>query len=248
MSTGVEEKKDPPAGPAMPSDKSVGDAAVAIAKAGLQSVPLIGGAAAELLANVVTAPLERRRLEWLQQLGERLSRLEADGRLKVEDLREDEAFADVVLQASQVALRTSQREKREALRNAVINSALQLSPEESERQMFLQMIDRFTVWHLRLLKAFDNPPTWAKTNGVSYRPAMTSSLSGFLEAAFPELRNRRDLYDQVWSELGVAGLHATGGLHTMMTETGWLASRTTETGKRFLRFIEDPSPAPLTAS
>ena len=40
MSTGVEEEKDPTAGPAMQNDKSVGDAEVAIAKAGLQSVPL----------------------------------------------------------------------------------------------------------------------------------------------------------------------------------------------------------------
>jgi len=109
MSTAVEEKKDPAAVAAMPDDKSAGDAAIAIAKAGLQSVPLVGGAAAELFNSIVTPPLERRRLEWMRQLGERLSRLEAEGRLKIEDLRESEPFADVVLEASHVAMRTSQR-------------------------------------------------------------------------------------------------------------------------------------------
>lgn len=57
----------------------------------------------------------------------------------------------IVLQATQIALRTHQTEKRMALRNAVMNAALPQAPEEGLQQMFLHFIDTFTEWHLRLL-------------------------------------------------------------------------------------------------
>jgi hypothetical protein len=105
--------------------------------------------------------------------------------------------------------------------------------------MFLQLVERFTPWHLRILKAFQNPLEWARTHQVNYRPAMTSSLTAFLLAAFPELRDREPFYQAVHGELGSAGL-LSGGLSGMMTETGWQAPRTTVRGNAFLRFIEEP--------
>ena len=71
--------------------KTKGDAAHAIAKAGLSAIPVIGGPAAELFQNVIQPPLEKRRIEWMQQVGEKLQELEENG-LKMEDLKENEEF------------------------------------------------------------------------------------------------------------------------------------------------------------
>ena len=69
------------------------------------------------------------------------------------------------MQASQAAIRNHQSEKREALRNAVLNAALPNAPEESIQQLFINQVDTFTVWHIRLLDLFKEPPAWFEETG-----------------------------------------------------------------------------------
>jgi hypothetical protein len=83
------EDEPPEAGPA--------DEALAFARAALSAVPLIGSPAVELLSQIVTPSLERRRDEWLATVGERLRRLEHEKRLRLDDLRDDAAFVDVAV-------------------------------------------------------------------------------------------------------------------------------------------------------
>jgi hypothetical protein len=221
-----------------------GDALHAFARAGLGSAPIVGAAAAELFNWFIKAPLERRRDEWMAEVGERLKELEEKHGLNLADLQTDEAFVDTVLQASQVALRSAQREKREALRNAILNSALHHGPDESEQQMFLHLIDRFTPWHLRMLDFFNDPPAWFDHHKKA-RPEyhIGSCLDTVLQVAYPKLKPREPFYTQVCGELDNSGLFSRGmNLKTMMTADGWTASRTTERGKAFLRFIREPKP------
>lgn len=216
------------------------DVVHAIAKAAVSVVPLAGGPAAELF-DLLRIPAAKRQYTWLADVAERLKKLEGEKRLRIEDVVESDAFVSATIRALEAARRTSEDEKRAALRNAVLNVALAKSPDEALTQMFLDWIDRFAGWHLLLLKAFDDPPGWAKAHGVNYRPALSSSLSAFLEASFPELASRPEFYRLLWAELNQAGLTNTGGLAAMMTENGWLASRTSDLGKQFLRFIEEPT-------
>ncbi|MCH7792485.1 MAG: hypothetical protein IID31_09430 [Planctomycetes bacterium] len=131
-----------------PPTRTTGKVSHAIAKAALGSIPLAGAAASELFAFVITSPLERRRDEWMHAVAERLGALEDRRAESLTYLQYDESFLDTVLQASQIALRTHHKEKRHALLNAITNAAMPHAPDESERQMFLGMIDAFTVWHL----------------------------------------------------------------------------------------------------
>lgn len=48
-----------------------------------------------------------------------------------------------MLQATQVAVRSHHVEKLKSLQNAVLNSALQIHPDEDEMLMFLNYIDIF---------------------------------------------------------------------------------------------------------
>ncbi|MDZ7660937.1 hypothetical protein [Thiohalophilus sp.] len=210
--------------------KSPGDVAHSIAKAGLSAVPVIGGPAAELFQNVVQPPLEKRRGEWMAKVGEKLQELEKNG-LNLEDLKENEQFISAAMYASHLALRTHQEEKIAALRNAVVNIATDQAPEEALQHIFLDFIDSLTEVHLRILKLFQEP---TPPPNISM-----GGLSSVLEHNIPEMRNRRDLYDQFWRDLYSRGLVNTDGLHLTMTGNGLGQKRTTAMGDSFLRFISE---------
>jgi hypothetical protein len=66
--------------------QSKGDVAHALAKAGLSIIPIVGSPAAELFQLIIQPPLEKRRGEFMTQVGEKLQELEAKG-IKLEELQ-----------------------------------------------------------------------------------------------------------------------------------------------------------------
>lgn len=207
-----------------------GDAAHAIARAGLSAIPVAGGAAVELFSAIVQPPLDKRRLAWMESVGERLKRLEQSG-LDLDALRDNESFISTMMHVSQLALKTHREEKLEMLRNVIANAALGQTPEEAIEQMFLGLIDALSELQVRILKEFQAPePPGNMSMG---------GLSSVLEQSLPELRGRRELYDQLWKDLYSRGLVNTDGLHTTMTGSGLSAKRTTGLGDAFLDFIGD---------
>jgi hypothetical protein len=214
------------------------DVGYAITKAGLGSIPIAGAAASELLSLIVASPLEKRRDKWMIEIGERLKKLEDKGTINLESLKDNPSFIDTILQTTQLAIRTSDNEKIGLFQNVLINSALIETPDQAETQIFLNLIETFTTWHIRILKLFDNPPNWLKSNNKTIPNFMGAGLSSILEIAYPELTGRSDFYNLIWDDLHRAGLHNSGSLKTIMSSNGLMANRTTEFGKRFLRFIE----------
>jgi len=198
--------------------RSKGDVAHAIAKAALSAVPVAGGPAVELFQLIVQPPLERRREEWMRQVADKLRELEARG-LDLDRLQHNDQFISTVMQASQAALRTHKAEKLAALRNAVINVAKGQAPEETVQHLLLSFVDQLSEMHLRILKVFHAPVPPA---GISI-----GGLSTVLEHAIPELRNKRELYDQLWKDLYTRGLVNTDGLHVTMSGNGLSQRRTT---------------------
>ncbi len=217
-----------------------GDAAHAIARSGLGVIPFAGTAATELLNAVVAPPLERRRQAWMEEVGNGLRDLENKMGVVLESLQENETFIDTALEASQLAIRNSEIEKIDALRNAVLNSALPNPPEKALQDMFFSFIDMFSVWHLKLLTLFQNPTNWLENNEKNMGNLTMGAMAHLIEIAYPELNGRRELYDQIWRDLYLRGLVNTDGLHTMMTGNGIVAKRTTNIGDSFLDFIKYP--------
>ena len=212
-----------------------------LAKAGIASIPIVGAAASELFTVILAPPLEKRRVEWMNDVAEHLKDLEERGELNLEDLQDNEIFITTVMQASQAAVRNHQSEKREALRNAVLNAALPHAPEESIQQLFINQVDTFTVWHIRLLDLFKDPSAWFERNGITPPNfSFSSSIEQLLEAAWPELKDQYDLLNVIVEELEAKGLYAGGGLHTMMSGGGAFDKRTTAMGSSFLEFITVP--------
>ena len=80
-----------------PPKAGKGDAAHAVVRAGLGTIPVAGAAATELLNAIVTPPLEKRRQQWMEKVGEALREIEASKGIKLEDLQNNDVFLDIVL-------------------------------------------------------------------------------------------------------------------------------------------------------
>lgn len=81
---------------------------------------------------MIAAPLlGQRRDAWFEELRAQMNELsrKVDG-LTIQALAHNEQFVSATLQAIPAVLRTNQQEKREALRNAVLNVAAGNAPEQ----------------------------------------------------------------------------------------------------------------------
>jgi hypothetical protein len=225
-----------------PKKKNVGDTAREMGKAIVSAVPVAGGPLQVLFENVFSAPIEKRKQAWLEQLAEVVTEVQqkVDG-LTPEKLATNEVFITVAMQASQIAIRNHQQEKLEALRNAVLNSALPNPPEEDEQIIFLRLIDQLAPWHLRILTLLSGPEQWMARNNVQNPGWSAGGVSTVIEHCLPDLSGKRDIYDQIVRDLQAEGLVGQGQfLHMTITGHGMLESRIADRGKRFLKFISAP--------
>jgi len=219
-----------------PPTPSGGDRVHSVVRAALGAIPVVGSAASELFVAMVQPPLDRRRSEWMEDVGEALSGMLSDGALDEARLRDDR-FVDAAVHATRAAIATSSEEKRLALRAAVLNSVLPGAPDAAEQHMFIRAVDEMTEWHLRILRLFQDPAAGLAEAGASVDNIQMGSLSTVLVRTYPNLGNRRDLFDQIWADVRSRGFVNTDGLHTTMSSRGMLARRTTPLGDRFLSFV-----------
>jgi len=218
-----------------------GDVGHALAKGVIGAIPIGGALASEIFNLVIAPPLTKRRDEWMESIAEGLKKLEEKVKgFKIENLSRNDSFITTVMHATQAAIRNHQKEKLEALRNAVLNAALPEAPEEDLQMIFLNYVDSLTPWHIRILTFFDNPKAWMEKNNKKWPDIQFGGLSDILTQAFQELRGMRDFYDQLFRDLYSRGLVNTESLHGTMTGSGLSASRTTDMAKSFIKFITSP--------
>jgi hypothetical protein len=219
-----------------PPEKSRGDAAHAVTKAIVGLVPVAGSALPVLLETIFAPPLERRREKWLQKLSEALTDLECrmEG-FSLDNLSNNELFITAVAQATQVALRTHQAEKLNALKQAVIHSALPGSPDEDQQLIFLRFIEELTPSHLKLLAFLNKPLQWIERNNIEIPTLLGRSSKMILDLCFPEFKKEQEFLEQVNKDLKERGLVQQS--YVIITKE--LSPRITEFGKRFLVFISE---------
>ena len=224
--------------------KTSGDFIHGITKGVLGAVPILGTAAAEFFGYIVSPPLEKRRIEFMNDLAERLKELEERRGIDLYELGNNEHFIDVALQAVSFALRTSRKEKIDAFKNVVLNTACAYSLDETMTQIFLNQLDRFTSWHLKVLDSLDNPLNWQKYGNerafMRQGEVVTTmiDLSQFLQNTYPELNDKKLLIRIIWNDLkNECLIHKNLELSSHRVVDGILKERLTEMGKEFLRFI-----------
>ena len=216
----------------------VGDYAHTLARAGLSTIPVVGRAIKEFFNTLIAPPLQKHLIEWIESLEKEVYRLHDIAEdFRTEDLSKDNVFATNFSYALQIAIRTHQSEKLAALRNAVLNITIPISPDEDQLLIFMSYVDIFTPTHLKILKFFDDPKEWAHQNGIKFPDWTMGTPADALEKAFPELE--RDFYDPIIKDLSDRGL-LNNGIHTGTNGMKMVAGRTTKLGKKFLKFISSP--------
>lgn len=202
---------------------------------------ITGPVAASLLSLVLEDPLSRRRDEWIESIAIDLVKLreQVEG-FSLENLSENETFVTTVLQTIQIALRTHQQEKLEALRNAVLNSALPNAPEDTLQMVFLSFIDRFTTHHLQQLALIRDPNGWLADYGIEHTTIYPGGPANVMNTVFPDLPE--GLPKLVASDLRTAGLYTfpAGNDDDGSISIGLKDYHITDIGRQFLEFIESP--------
>lgn len=222
-------------------EESVADDVHRGVRAALSTIPFAGGTAVELFNRLLAPPIQRRRDAWLTDLAQRVTKLEREDRIAVKDLQDNEEFASTFMRASQVAVRNHQKEKIEALRNAVLNVAVGCGPADAKREMFLALINELGVWHLRVLSLLSDPPGWFERNGKQMpKFAISSSLHQIIKAGMPDLAADRDFLEIVMKDLDNRKLASATGLMTLMSAQGATQKQTSDLGDEFIRFITAP--------
>lgn len=218
-----------------PTELDKKDKALSTVKTIVSAVPYAGAPVVELLNAIVTPSLQKRRDKWFQGVGERLEKLEEEQNGILEQLADSDIFVDISLKTTELALKTSEDEKLEALRNALLNSIFNDTIDISLQQIFLGYVDTFTVWHIKLLKLFDNPSIYKDKLQNFY----SGSLSQVIQVAYPELTTDEEFTRQIFKDLYSKGLLNTESLAGMMTVDGMLAKRTTTMGQKFIKYISE---------
>tara|TARA_R110002020_G_scaffold188362_3_gene387093 strand:- start:559 stop:924 length:366 start_codon:yes stop_codon:yes gene_type:complete len=93
-------------------------------KAGIASIPILGGAASEILPLLLKSPIEKRKEFWMKEVGEKLKILEKSNTISLTELSKNDIFIDTIIRISTEALKTSEQEKLIYFKNALINTAI----------------------------------------------------------------------------------------------------------------------------
>jgi len=201
-----------------------------VGKTALSGIP-VGGTLVTCVWDSVKAHAAQRRLDdWKNIIEDRLFILENT----LEDMGNNEMFASAMMRATDIAIKTAESEKRKYLANAVYNS-IKTPLDESIFMIYLDMLDEYTVWHIKILHYFSNPKAY---KGVDVEKFVMGSAMEPLLQAFPELKDRKEIVHKIVKDLQSTGLLPEGVyLGSTMTGNGMVAARTTDLGSGFLEFV-----------
>ena len=215
-----------------------GDIAENIARRALALVPGLGGPAAALIDVIVTPALEKRRIQWFNELAELVNGLQArDPSLTVASLSADDEWIDAVLAATLVALRSRREEKWWALNNALAHIALRDEPDRDLNSMFLNLIDVLTPSHLRVLHLLQSTRAFAASQGTTVPLTTDRSFHHVVARLLPDVPF--DLYSLLSGDLESRGLLITGPAAIAASRDPVDQRLTTPLGDKFLSFISD---------
>jgi len=189
--------------------------------------------------ELLQGPIAARNTNWRNEVDEVINELRTTFDLDTLALVNNNKFVDVLFQASSFAARTSEQEKITAFKNAILNTALHPKEYDIMGIVFLNLVNQFTVWHIRLLHLFDNPSRWFSDNGKQPPNIMMGSAMSIIREAYPSFGLDSSLADLIWNDLKSAGLQNSADLRTSVSGQSLMEGRLTHLGKQFLNFISN---------
>lgn len=202
-------------------------------------VPLFGGALAVLLGTVLTPPLEKRRLEFLTDLAERVEELaESVEAFRPEHLAQNEQFITATVAATQLADRTHLSECRQMLRNAAINSATTRLPDE-EFLIVFRLLESVLPSEVRVLRFLVDPGKWELELGRGRSEAVDANGAAIIAFNFPG--ENHQVVRRRWERLASLDLVSPPpASNQAVSYTRIYQGFATKLGRTFFRFVSDP--------
>lgn len=204
-------------------------------------VPIVG----DIIKFIFEDPAMKRRDDWIQSLAERIQKLE-ENNIKIEDLKDNENFISAVFYASIIAVKTHSKEKHAILLNALTNTALITSADETKQIIFLNLINEFTELHILLLRFFRNPEFYIKSIYNNQSPQFFSSITSSYLNLFLKQNDKLNITNEIIFLL-TNFLHSNGlisidsqSISNSLTLNGLKEKRTTTLGDEFIDFIKNP--------
>lgn len=208
-------------------------------KAGLATAPFCGGIAS-LMSDYIPSSKQNRLEQFAKIIAADLEELQE--KVNENNILTDE-FAYTFEKCFRGAAEHYQKEKLEAFRGILVNSALGSNLPEYEKDYFLNLISTLSVLHMRILKFMANPIKYLEENGIPQQN-IRGGFSQFFPVAISGVNI--EIIKAAYSELYQYGFLNTDKsiFHTMTSDQGLnlLANggRVTEFGKQFIKFCKSP--------
>jgi hypothetical protein len=230
-----------------PPKPDIGDTVHSVVKVVLSAIPAVGGSAVELYAAIVHPPLEKRLEMWREDIAAAVRQLQETNHIEINKLLRHEEFSTMVIQATVVVLRNHHKEKREALRNAIVNAALSEQDASDLHLAFVRFVDELSPTHVSLLKV------------IRAREQQIAPLKSYIEIydlLSEEVLGKvsTDVFKMLCLELEARGLiRISSGIEdfpgmyeaeviiTEQTKDDQPRLKISEIGHQFLKFISDPT-------
>lgn len=202
--------------------------------------------AVDLITLIIKSPIEKRQQEFVQLLADKIIELlKKHEELTPENLSQNDSFVTTIIQACRMADTIHQEEKRQALCNAVLNSALPEAPDDTKQRMFVSWLAEFTTWHIKILKLFENLKFGLVTMNLANADwdLVITERGKFLEiidTEYPEMAEEVDLHFQIVKSLYDKHLIANKFPRRGMMTRNEPSPKVTSLGKEFLKFITPP--------
>lgn len=216
---------------------SVAEHILNVFKAGLGAVPF-GGGLASLLSDYIPSSRFRRLEDFAAKVAEDLKRLE--DRVRVEYLHTDE-FAFIFEKCFRGTAENYQKERLEAFRGILVNSALSTDLATEEQEFFLNLVNNLSVVHIRVLSFMAKPKEYLAAADIP-EGQIRGGFSTFMPIALPRIPV--DVIRLSFEDLYRYGLTTTDSsiFGTMTSASGLrlLGDRVSKLGHRFIDFCTVP--------
>ena len=208
-----------------------------ILKAGLATTPFCGGIASLMSDYIPNAKFERLE-KFANQIAEDLVELQS----KVDETKiHTDEFAYIFEECFRGVAENYQKEKIEAFRGILINTAVGSNVSEDEKEFFLNLVNTLSVLHIRILKFMDSPIEYLSTYNIP-QESIHGGFSQFFPVAIPGVSV--EVIQSAFGDLHQYGFTNTDKsiFNTMTSGQGLnlIGNRVTEFGHKFMNFCLTP--------
>jgi hypothetical protein len=212
---------------------NVGEHLINIFKAAAATAPFCGGIAS-LMSDYIPSARFKRLEAFAKQIADDIKQLE--GELDGNYIKTDN-FAFVFERCFRGAAENYQKEKLDAFRAIILNSAIRKDASEDEKEYFINLVNSLTSLHMRILKFLTMPLEYLQENDIP-REKIQGGFSTFMPVAIPGID--LEVIMSAFNDLHQSGLINTDKaiFSTMTSAQGLqlLGNRGAHLGNKFISF------------